>query len=375
MKKIYSTILPIVMILCLAMLSSCSGNSDETENGGTDDGILRITADKTAIQADGVEKVTFTVKLGTKDVSEESTMNLILVKESGEENLDYGVRAFSTSVPGTYVFKARYYEGKAMVSENEVTVQVAPVSGGTSYYHKLLGMQFTSIGCQACPALSTTLKAIQTEQPGRLAIASFHMDFGGMTDPMSTAATNNYRTNILGNFSGLPRFFYNLRKGTKEMISIKSQIEEELQKGLSNYPASCGVAVESVYNASDRTVKITGKLTSNVTNTYRCLIYLVEDGIKYFQTNGANDYTHNNVVRAVVSTSLNGDRFNGEVNAGVESTMQRSYQLEPGWNVDNMRVIVSMLTTLDGGKTYTCNNVNLENQQITCITNKEELCV
>ena len=27
-------------------------------------------------------------------------------------------------------------------------------------------------------------------------------------------------------------------------------------------------------------------------------------------------------------------------------------------NVDNMRVIVSMLTTLDGGKTYTCNNVN-----------------
>lgn len=378
MKKLYSTILPIVMILCLAMLSSCSGNSDETENGGTDDGILRITADKTAIQADGVEKVTFTVKLGTKDVSEESTMNLILVKESGEENLDYGVRAFSTSVPGTYVFKARYYEGKAMVSENEVTVQVAPVSGGTSYYHKLLGMQFTSIGCQACPALSTTLKAIQTEQPGRLAIASFHMDFGGMTDPMSTAATNNYRTNILGNFSGLPRFFYNLRKGTKEMISIKSQIEEELQKELSNYPASCGVAVESVYNASDRTVKITGKLTSNVTNTYRCLIYLVEDGIKYFQTNGANDYTHNNVVRAVVSTSLNGDRFNGEVNAGVESTMQRSYQLEPGWNVDNMRVIVSMLTTLDGGKTYTCNNVmsvNLENQQITCITNKEELCV
>ena len=229
MKKLYSTSLPIVMILCLAMLSSCSGSSDETENGGTDDGILRITADKTAIQADGVEKVTFTVKLGTQDVSEESTMNLILVKESGEENLDYGVRAFSTSVPGTYVFKARYYEGKAMVSENEVTVQVAPASGGTSYYHKLLGMQFTSVGCQACPALSTTLKAIQNEQPGRLAVASFHMDFGGMTDPMSTAATNNYRTNILGNFSGLPRLFYNLRKGTKEMISIKSQIEEELQ--------------------------------------------------------------------------------------------------------------------------------------------------
>ena len=358
MNKLYSTILPIVMILCLSMLSSCSGSSDETENGGTDDGILRITADNTAIQADGVEKVTFTVKLGTKDVSNESTMNLILVKESGEENMDYSVRAFSTSVPGTYVFKARYYEGKSIVSENEVTVQATSVSGGVSFYHKLLGMQFTSVGCQACPALSTTLKAIQTEQPGRLAVASFHMDFGGVTDPMSTAATNNYRTNILGNFSGLPRFFYNMRKGTKEMISIKSQIEKELQNELSNYPASCGVAIESVHNAADRTVMVTAKITSNVTNTYRCLIYLVEDGIKYTQMNGGNDYTHNNVVRAVVSTSLNGDRFNGEVKAGTEATMQRSCQLEPGWNVDNMRVIVSMLTTLDGGKTYTCNNVN-----------------
>ena len=118
MKKLYSTILPIVMILCLAMLSSCSGSSDETENGGTDDGILRITADKTAIQADGVEKVTFTVKLGTKDVSEESTMNLIMVKELGVDKLDDGFRAFSTSVLGTDVFKARFYAGGGTFSDN-----------------------------------------------------------------------------------------------------------------------------------------------------------------------------------------------------------------------------------------------------------------
>lgn len=358
MRKLYSAILQVVISGCFLILSSCSGSSDETDTGGTDDGILRITADKTEIQADGVEKVTFTVRLGTKDVSNENTMNLILVKESGEEKLDYGVHAFSTLVAGSYTFKARYYEGGAIFSENEVTVTARPVSGGVSYYHKLLGMQFTSVGCQACPMLSTALKAIQTEFPERLAVASFHMDFGGMSDPMSIAATNNYRTNVLGNFSGLPRFFYNLRKGTKEMISIKSQIEEELQNELQNYPASCGVAIESAYDSSARTVSVTAKLTSNVTNTYRCLIYLVEDGIKYFQTNGDNNYVHNNVVRAVVSTSLNGDRFENEVQAGREITMSRSGQLAEGWNTDNMRIIVSMLITLDGGKTYTCNNVN-----------------
>ena len=206
--------------------------------------------------------------------------------------------------------------------------------------------------------LSATLKSIQAELPGRLAVASFHMDFGNVADPMSIAATNNYRTNVLGNFSGLPRFFYNLRKGTLEMISVKSQIEGELENELRNYPASCGVAIESVYDSSSRTLSLTAKLTSNVTNTYRCLIYLVEDGIKYFQMNGDDNYVHNNVVRAVVSTSLNGDRFSSEVQAGQEITMKRSCQLAEGWNSDNMRIIVSMLTTLDGGKTYTCNNVN-----------------
>lgn len=358
MKKLYPARLLTVVSCCFLMLSSCSGSSEEGDTGGTDDGILRIAADKTEILADGVEKVTFTVRLGTRDVSGESTMNLVLVKQSGEEKLDYGVRVFSTSVAGSYTFKARYYEGGAMYSENEITVTAKPVTGGASYYHKMLGMQFTSVGCQACPMLSATLKSIQAELPGRLAVASFHMDFGNVADPMSIAATNSYRTNVLGNFSGLPRFFYNLRKGTLEMISVKSQIEGELENELRNYPASCGVAIESVYDSSSRTVSLTAKLTSNVTNTYRCLIYLVEDGIRYFQMNGDDNYVHNNVVRAVVSSSLNGERFSSEVQAGQEITMKRSCQLAEGWNSDNMRIIVSMLTTLDGGKTYTCNNVN-----------------
>ena len=356
MKRLIFSSLPFFILASLALLVSCSGDSD-VDVPVVDDGILRITSDKTEILADGVEKVTFTIKLGNKDVSEESTTNLILVKEGGDEKYDNGIRMFSTPVAGTYVFKARYYDGKVIESENEIKIVAKGASAGTHYYHKLLGMQFTSIGCQNCPTLSTALKAIQTEQPGRLAVAAFHMDFD-MTDPMSITETNSYRSNTFGNFTGLPRFFFNLRKGTKQMISIKSQIEEELQNELQNFPTSCGVAIESTYDAATRKVTIKSKLTSNVQNTYRCLIYLVEDGFPYFQTNGDNNYIHNNVVRAVVSNSLNGDRFAEEIQAGKEYEMTRSYDLKEAWKSDNMRIIVSMLTTLDGGKTYTCNNVN-----------------
>ncbi|WP_455585479.1 Omp28-related outer membrane protein [Bacteroides sp.] len=357
MKRFYKNILWIATLLVSVAFVACSGSSDEDDNE-IGDGILRITVDKTEIKADGVDKVTFTIKLGKKDVSEESTMNLIQVKESGEVDMAYGVRAFSAVVPGTYVFKARYYDGGEILSENQITVTATAVSGGADYYHKLLGMQFTSVGCPNCPKLASSLKLIMAEKPGRIALAAFHMYYK-MEDPMAIPETNNYRTKILGNFSGLPYFFFNMRVSGVDMISDKSQIEGELQNELANYPPTCGVAIQSSYDKATRKVSVTGKVTSNVKNSYRFLVYLVEDGIEAFQSEGGNNYVHNNVVRAVlVTSSLIGDRFPNELEPGIESSLSRDCTLNESWNADNMRIIVCALTTLDGGKTYTCNNVN-----------------
>ena len=356
MEKVHKLFILAVALLLATTFAACSGSSDE-DVPGDGDGILRITADRTEISANGADKVVFTVRLGNRDVSKESTMTLLLVTDEGAVRYSGGVNVFSTTKAGTYVFKARFYEGEEIVSENSVTI-TAKAAAASKYYHKLLGMQFTSVGCQNCPMLSEALKVLKDEYPERMALVSFHRDFGGYTDPMGIAATDTYRKNVFGNFQGLPRFFFNMREGEREIISQKDLIVEEMNSQLRNYPVTCGVAIASTYDATDRKVGIKALITSDVTNSYRCLIFLVEDNISAFQMNGGDRYLHNNVVRALVSGSINGEKFSSDITAGVEMKMERSYTLDTSWNADNMRVVVAMLTTLDGGNSYTVNNVN-----------------
>lgn len=356
MNKLYKLSFWVVASIIAMAFAACSGSSEDGDSS-VDDGILRIAADRTEITANGVDKVVFAVKLGNRDVSKESTMTLILVKEDGDTRYAGGINVFSTTKAGTYVFKARFYEGDEIISENSVTITAKPAAA-SKYYHKLLGMQFTSVGCQNCPMLSEALKNMNKEYPDRIAVVSFHQNFGNYSDPMRIAATDTYRKNVFGNFQGLPRFFFNLRNGDKEIINQKDLIVDEMNSQLLNYPVTCGVAIASTYNAAERKVNIKAMITSDVTNSYRCLIFLVEDGIAAFQINGGDNYIHNNVVRALVSSSIYGEKFSSETKVGEEMKMERSYTLGAGWNPDNMRVVVAMLTTLDGGTSYTVNNVN-----------------
>ena len=360
MKRFYLNGFRFFLPCLLAFFAACSGNDGEIEVEYPDDGAVRIKADKKSIVADGAETVTFSVHYGSKDISEDQSMNLVVTKESGEEvNMALGAHAFSTTVAGTYKIKARYYYGKELYSD-EVTVTATAISGGKDYYHKVLTMQFTSVGCTNCPTLSAALKNIQTEKPGRLAVASFHMNYD-ISDPMALPETNKYRVNVLGNFGGLPRCFFNMRPGG-DMISIQSQITQKLEEELANYPATCGVAIASTYNAGTSKVSVTAKVTSNTAAGYRCIVYLVEDGINYMQLGvDGGTYQHNNVVRAVLSASgsLYGDFLPEKpVKAGEETSMTFDATLNANWKADNMRVIVCALNSLDGGKSYTCNNVN-----------------
>lgn len=323
-------------------------------------GELRLSADKSTLKADGSDKVTFRVLFGTeegnKDVSTAKTMYLIRTLDGVEEQMAASANAFSTTKAGNYTFKARYYYNGEKFS-NEVQITATPAeSTGVTYYKKLYGMQFTSVGCQNCPTLSTALKQIQEEQPDRMTVGSYHMDFGSYSDPMSHPITQTYLNNF--GVSGLPRFFIDLRKDTESMAS-KSSIERTMQRVLEESPAICGVAIESSLSGQSLTVR--AKFTSTLSTAYRYEIILVEDNIEEFQlgTTGTS-YTHNNVVRYVASGNTYGSRLNAgqPLEAGVEFTQENTITLDTNWKAENMRVIVLANTSSDGGSTWTTTNCN-----------------
>ncbi|MBR0335494.1 MAG: Omp28-related outer membrane protein [Alistipes sp.] len=321
---------------------------------------LTISADKSTISADGADAVTFTVKYGATDVSKDKSVNIIRTFNGEQMELGAGANSFTTTVAGRYTFKARYYMGGEYISENEVTVEAlsAVSDGAQNFRHKLLGMQFTSIGCPNCPTLSSVIKSIQSSQPERLVPVSFHLDYT-IPDPMRIDMGDTYYKTLKG--IGLPMFNLDLYNG-EEMTSNRSVIESEMKKRVENYPPTCGVAITTSYDAQSRELTITPRIKSNTASSYRYLVMLVEDGIKVEQYGVTGDYTHNNVVRAVLSDNIYGSRFNNGATlaVGVDTQLSAPIKttLKSNWKAENMRVVVSALSTYDGGKSYNCNNTN-----------------
>ena len=321
---------------------------------------LTITADKNTISANGTDAVTFTVKYGNEDVSRDKSMNIIRTFNGEKMTLAAGANSFTTTVAGNYTFTARYYKGGEFVTEDEVTVVATSVesNGKQEFRHKLLGMQFTSIGCPNCPTLSTVIKSIQGSQPNRLVPVSFHLDYT-IADPMKISMGDTYYKTLKGN--GLPMFYLDLREG-EEMTSVRSVIESEMAKRVENYPPTCGVAISTSYDSATRKLTITPRIQSNIDSSYRYLVMLVEDGIVAEQYGVTGTYTHNNVVRAVLSGNIYGDKFNGgaTLKAGVDTPLTTvvTTTLQSNWKPENMRVVVSALSTSDNGVTYSCNNTN-----------------
>ncbi len=345
--------------LAVISLASCRGNVDN----GTDveEGVLRISADKTTIMADGNETVSFKIMFGSKDVSNEKTLQLVRTLNGGDEKvMAYGANQFSTVTAGTYKFKAKYYYGGNHVSENEVEVVAEQYFTGEekSYKQRIFGTMFTSVGCTSCPVAAKSLKELREKNPGLISAAAFHQDFT-ITDPMTIAETESMKS-ALGGFQGLPAFFWNMREG-----SNTGKVDTDgLNAEMASYSAYSGVAINTKFDKSTSKLEVEVGVTSNLPSSFRYLIILVEDeidsashGAEYKQ-NG-EEYVHQNVVRAVL-TNVIGDKLNGgdPLTVGVEAKASKSITLDSGWNPNNMRVIAVAVTSEDNWKSFAANNVN-----------------
>lgn len=355
----------IIMLLSLAVLSSCSGTVDpDAQNpdgpGGNPmeevpEGVLRIFADRTEIAADGNETVTFTVMFGKEDVSTAPTLMLIREFE-GVEKRSKAVNRFSTVTAGKYRFTAEYYYGGKHYTDNSVTVEAKPYFSGEarSYVQRVLGVYFTSTGCTSCPSATKGIRSLQEDNPGMISVVAFHSPMGMVSDPMTIPETELFNA-VLGGFDGLPRLFWNMRKGTELIGPV---FGESYAEETASYTPQCGVSVETG-KSDDQSEEyyVNIAVTSNLPSVYRYLVFVVEDGIVAEQT-GDPDYVHYNVVRAVL-TSEKGDKINDNLplTVGVEARAVKTFVPDPSWNKDNLRVVVAATTSADGGYTFVVNNV------------------
>lgn len=359
MKNIFRNIAVFASVVALA---ACSGTMDQNDGpqNTTDpkdevpEGVLRIFADKTGISADGNDEVTFTVMFGSEDVSNARTLQLIREFEGEQKYMAYGANKFSTVTAGTYKFSAKYYYGGNYYTDNVVTIEAQQFFSGEekAYAQRVLGVYFTSTGCTSCPSATKGVKSLQEANPGMISVVAFHSDMGVVSDPMTIPETAVFNS-ALGGFDGLPRLFWNMRKGTK---LIGPSFTESYAEEIAAYSPQCGVSIQTSKEGSSYKVNV--GITSNIPSVYRYLIFLVEDGIVADQTGNPN-YVHDNVVRKVL-TGASGDKLNDNLplTVGVEAKAVKEVTLSADWNPANMRVVVAAMVSDDGGYNWTANNVN-----------------
>ncbi len=224
------------------------------------------------------------------------------------------------------------------------------------FEQKMVAMEFTSVYCTYCPILPTSVKEVMKDYPGRLIPVSFHLDFGGSSDPMSLPVNRKFY-NKVATGEGLPMFALNFRKSSTHIVNEYAKIADEMDGQGKRYPALCGVSVSSEYDEAGGVISVTAGFISDVVKDYRYHIFLVEDSIRYFQAGSDDDeYIHDCVFRAMAGDNIKGIRLNdgNPLEVGAEYEVTKSIDVDPEWNVKNMKVVVAMLVA--EGNEYYSNN-------------------
>lgn len=345
----------VAVVAASAMFASCRGQNELEE---VPEGVVRIFADKTSIAADGAEMVTFTVMYGSENITNSKSMNICRSYNGDNEvRMAAGENTFTTTTPGYYTFRARYYYDGAKYSDNTITVEVSALyeEANVPYYQKQVALMFTSVGCTGCPALAKTMAELRSQEgyADKVEPLAFHVDFQ-VEDPMAISASASYHRELNGN--GYPHLNINLITGHEFQRLNPNLVKQELAWVEENYPTTCGVAIETEWFEDSRQLSIRSKITSNTAVAYRYLVFIVEDGIEYTQFGVEGDYVHNNVVRMALSSNLFGDKLNDGMPLAptVECSASNTITLTRDINVENTRVVVAALTSRDND--YVVNN-------------------
>ena len=235
----------------------------------------------------------------------------------------------------------------------------------SGYAKKMIAMQFTSTECEDSPVLDAIIQKVQNALPGEIIPVSFHADLEEMEDPMSLSVNEDFYEEFfeeLTTIEDLPKFALNFKKTSQPIANEYEKIMTEIDFHKKNYPAVCGVAIDSDYDETSRTLQVVAKFKSDVARRYWFHILLVENGIVAHQASMEDpSYTHNNVLRMMGADNLYGSRLNTEqyVEPGKEYQLKRTITISDAYKVENMKIIVTVLDTRDGGKTYCCNNANI----------------
>lgn len=333
-RTIVSAALAVLTVLC-----GCTGNVDTSS-------LPVLQASDTEIDLASESQAAFTVTYNGEDVTEAA--EILSDVTSGE----FDGRIYRPLGTGSATFHAKY---NGMTS-NEVTVNVIDSDPQieTRFKKHACVMEFTGASCAFCPAGYDNMM-LQLSKPAfskykkQIHICAFHSEEMGL-DTLAIPATMD----VKGMFNGLdlPSFAIDMRDAGGLNSDGISSFNTALKAALEEHQPYCGVAVSSALSSDGSKAEVTVKVASDYTAEYRAIVLVVQTGIVGYQKHGTygelNDYTHNHVVRKVVTEytrTFTGEKLtsDGRIAAGKEESKTWTFDVAKEWVLEDTEIYAIVL--------------------------------
>ena len=309
----------ILFILSAALFVACSGTIDpEDQNQQQPDQEIpaeytepfTLSVDKSEVEADGKDCVTFSLK----DAYGREMLDDMKALQGINITSDMGVRVprMTTTATfisnGTYVFSAKY---KGIKSDNTIEVK-AQNRAKYEKFHRNVGLfKCTSVWCSACPGMARNMHNFSEDAKDHSVVIAFHGNYGS-NDPFSLYVQGkDLGSYVMGYFggNGWPTLIYDMDEVLKTSYST-SDMEATIMQRRIDSPATCGIKVSSVA-VEGTALKVKASLTSSTGGEYDLACAVLRDGLVYKGGYSMNDDGVYNEVAVALSESFLG-YYNGE---------------------------------------------------------------
>lgn len=247
---------------------------------------------------------------------------------------------------------------------------------------KMLIEEFSTAQCGNCPAVHRVIANVLSERDD-VVCAVHHVGFG--TDQFTINESSQYtwfygsnstyapalmidRTNLAdegavngnGNATVAPVMFANTVDKINSLLDARKKkftfVSLEMENSVDESARDFNVTVSGVIDP----------LFEMATVPY-LTVFLTEDNLVGYQSNGGQNYVHNHVMRAVL-TGIKGDEIKADEDGKFE--MSFNYKLGDSWNAANMRVI-AFVNEFNSKNQNECQIYNVVESGITGATSVE----
>ena len=286
-------------ISALVFAASCSGTVDPDNQEPVDipdefTEPFTLSADKTEVEASGKDVVTFSLTdaYGREMLGDNNVLQSINITSEEGLRVTRMQRTVTFISNGSYHFTAKY-KGKASANTVEI---VAKNRAAYEKYHKNVAIyKATATWCGPCAVMTKALEGLNADAKAHSVEVCWH----GQDELAVTPGgwDSDYGSFVVSYFggSGFPTVVFDLKEKTIENTS--SALEKAMMELRAQYPATCGLKLDTQYDSASNTINAVAELTSSTGGSYDMgMILLLNNQIIQNGTNEGGKYSH--IVRA-----------------------------------------------------------------------------